>query len=353
MGRIAKRLRLIAVAAAASGALAAPARAEDPIRVVTTLQHLAAHARAVGGDRVEVTALARGDQDPHFIQPTPALMVAANKADAYIEVGLELELWSEHVLDGARNAKVRVGFPGHIFAATGIPVLQRPAVISRAQGDVHPSGNPHVWLDPVSAILEARNVADGLKRLDPAGEKGHEERFARYKLKIAEAHYGAELVRLLGIDTLSTLDRKGSLTGFLEKKSYKGEPLARRLGGWRGKMLKHKGTKLLSYHQEFVYLASAFELDMASTLEPKPGIPPTPGHLAELEKLCAQVKIGALVCAPYNNLSIAEPFSERAGIPLAVVPSDVGAVEEAKDYLSLMDTIVGRLDAALSKGGKK
>ena len=112
---------------AAAAALAAPARAEEPIRVVATLQHLASHLREIGGDRVQVVALARADQDPHFIQPTPSLMVEANRAQLYAEVGLDLELWSEHVIDGARNAKISVGSPGHVYAATGVPAIEVPA----------------------------------------------------------------------------------------------------------------------------------------------------------------------------------------------------------------------------------
>jgi zinc/manganese transport system substrate-binding protein len=333
---------------------ALPARADDaPLHVVATLPHLAEHARAVGGARVEVVNLARGDQDPHFVQATPTLMVEANKADLYIEEGLELELWSEHVLDGARNAKVRVGAPGHVFASQGVPVLEKPTVVSRAQGDVHPNGNPHVWLDPLNAILEARNIADALKVADAAHAAEFEEGFKAYAGRIEKAFYGEEIVRLLGSETLEKLQRKETLDDFLAKKQYKGAPLSEKLGGWKKKLAPYRGAKVIGYHKEWSYFVRCFGIEIVQNLEPKPGIPPTPGHLAELEALVKTTKISAILVCPYNNVGVAESFGERTGIPVALMPPDVGGTPEAKDYVSLMDTIVDKLAAALEKGGAK
>jgi zinc/manganese transport system substrate-binding protein len=345
MNTLKKMLALIAVAATTAVA----AQADEPIRAVATLPHLAAHIREIGGDRVSVVALGRPDQDPHFIQPTPSLMVEANRARLYAEVGLDLELWSEHVIDGARNAQIRVGSPGHVYASERVPALEVPAVISRAQGDVHPRGNPHVWLDPMNGVIEAENIADALKRVDPAGAEAYEKRLVDYRARIQKALFGEELVRMLGADTLTSLARKDALDDFLATKKYKGAPLADKLGGWKKKLLPYRGAKLLAYHREWSYFARQFGMEVVANLEPKPGIPPTPGHLAELEDLAKKTKIAAVVAAPYNNTSLAESFCERTGIPLVVLPTEV--IEETKDYIGLMDTIVDRLAATLAKSG--
>jgi len=352
-----KRTKLVALVSAAALAAAAAAQGtpasagDDTLRIAATLGHLAAHARAVGGNRVTVVQLGRGDQDPHFVQPTPSLMVEANRADLYVEVGLDLELWSEHVLDGARNAKIRVGAPGHVFAAVGIPVIERLAVVSRAQGDVHPNGNPHVWLDPLNAILEAQNVAEALKRVDPASAEAYDRGFKEYKARIEESLFGAELVRLLGAETLTGLARKEALADFLEQKKYKGEPLAKRLGGWLGKMRPHRGKKVITYHRDLSYFARAFGLEVVNTIEPKPGIPPTPGHLAELEKLAASTRLGAVFCTPYQNVGVAEGFAKRTSLPVLVLPVDCGATPETQDYFGLVNQLVEQVSAALAKGG--
>lgn len=342
-----------AALALAAAAATSEARAADPIKVVTTLTHLAAHAREVGGDRVQVQSLGSAGQDPHFIQPTPALMVKANAADSYVEVGLELELWSEHVIDGARNANVRIGSPGHIFAAAGVPVLERPTTISRAQGDVHPNGNPHIWLDPTNAVIEAQNIAEGLKLIDRAGAADYDARFKAYKAKLEKAYFGEELVRLLGADTLTGLAQKGNLHSFLETKKYKGAPLSDKVGGWLKVLWPYRGAKLITYHREWTYFAHAFDLEVVNTLEPKPGIPPTPGHLTELEKLAASTKIGAVVAAPYYNVGLAESFAERVHVPLLVSETEPDDRDGKADYVAYMDKVVDEMAKTLARGGGK
>ncbi|HVY60949.1 MAG TPA: metal ABC transporter substrate-binding protein, partial [Planctomycetota bacterium] len=313
---------------------------------------LAAIAREVGGDKVEAVALARGDYDPHQVAAYPSLMVEANKADLFVEIGLELELWAEHIIDGARNPKIRRTEPGHVWAAAGVHVVEKPAELSRAQGDVHPNGNPHVWNDPPNAIVEARNIADGLARVDPANQAYYDARFEDFKARVERALFGEDLVKTIGAPTLMKLLEKGTLADFLASKKYKGKPLADRLGGWYGKMWPCRGAKVFSFHKEFSYFARTFELDVVANLEPKPGIPPTPGHLEELEKIAREQPIRAVIIAPYNNVALTEGFCKKTGIPLCVVPTDVGGTEDARDYFSLMDGEVNRIAEAIQKSGK-
>ncbi len=323
------------------------ASAEEKIQVVTTLPHLAAHAREVGGDRVEVRALARGDQDPHFIQPTPSLMVAAREADAYVEVGLQLELWSERVLDGARNVDVRVGAPGHLYASAGAVVLEAPALVSRALGDVHPQGNPHVWLHPVNGVQEARNIAAHLERLDPKGGPGYRERFEAYRKRILEGYVGPDLVKILGLDSVEGLAREGKLFSFLESKSYKGKKLIDHAGGWLAKTAPVRGARFIDYHRIAPYMAAAFGVELVGDVEPFPGVPPSPAHLTALEQKVRELGVRAVTHTPYDRVDIARSLAEKTGIRAVEIPSEVGAVAEATDYLTLMDALATRLSEGL------
>ncbi len=353
MRKIALGNVLVLAAALAATDAPRPARADEKPNVVATLPHLAAHARAIGGDRIAVQTLGAADKDPHFITPTPALMVKANAAQLYLEVGLFLELWSEPVLDGARNASIRVGAPGHVYVSAGVAPIEVPATVSRAQGDVHPSGNPHIWLDPLNAIVEARNVAEGLKRIDAAGAADYDARLRDYAAKIEKAYFGEELVRLLGSDTLAGLARKGNLHAFLETKKYKGAPLADKVGGWMKTLWPHRGAKIFTYHREWSYFARAFNFEVVNTLEPKPGIPPSPGHLAELERTAKAQKMSGVLTAPYYNVSLAREFGSRTGIPVLVTSTEPDDTEAKADYVAFMDKLVDEVAKTLAPGGTK
>lgn len=337
-----------ALAAALSMAPGSAAAEEKKIHVVTTLPHLAAHAREVGGDRVEAVALAHGDQDPHYIQATPSLMVEANKADLYVEVGLELELWSEHIVDGSRNANIRVGRPGHVFAHEGVPLLNVPTNLTRAEGDVHPYGNPHIGVSPLNGIIEARNIAAGLARVDPKHEEEYAKRTKDYEERLLRAYAGKELVDILGGDTVLKLGLEGRLIPFLESKKFKGEPLGKRAGGWLGKLLPYAGTKLVAYHAEWNYFSRDFGLTIDTFIEPKPGIPPTPEHLLEVKELMKREKVPAIIYSPYFSVANFEALAHETGAKIVLLPTDVGGVPEAKDYFSLFDAITTRLGDALA-----
>jgi ABC-type Zn uptake system ZnuABC Zn-binding protein ZnuA len=341
-------LGLAAALVLASPLAAAPQdEAARKVRVVATLPHLAAHARAIGGENVEVVALARGDQDPHYVQPTPSLMVEANRADLYLENGLELELWSEHVIDGSRNAAIRVGQKGHVYTSRGMPLLDVPRALTRAEGDVHPYGNPHIWLSPLGGVIEARNVAAGLAAVDPARADDYQKAEEAYEARILSAYAGEELVKLLGAETLLKLGLEGKLLDFLDKKTFKGEKLSKRAGGWLGALLPWRGTKLVAYHKEWPYFEREFGLVISDHIEPKPGIPPTPSHLLEVKERIKREAIPVIIYSPYFSAANFDVLAKETGAKLVLLPTEVGGVPEATDYFRLFDALVGRLKAAL------
>jgi zinc/manganese transport system substrate-binding protein len=328
---------------------ALPAAAADDdakLKVVATLPDVGSIARAVGGDRVEVTTLALGYQDPHYVTPTPALMNAVSRADLFLEVGLSLEIWSERVLDGARNSKVRVGRPGHQFVSSGIRVLAVPKVVTRAQGDLHPQGNPHIWLDPLNGLLMARNTRDALTRVAPQHGPEFEANYIRFRDRLHEALYGAELTKLLGGPVLEKLDRAGKLIGFLTKKKLKGVPLIERLGGMHRTALAFRGKRAIFYHQSWVYFADRFGLDIRGYVEDKPGIAPSARHRDDLIALVKAEKIPVVAVTNYYPKRVPKAICEATGAKLVVLPNATGGEEGAGEYIPFLELLVGRLAEA-------
>lgn len=339
------RLALLLAALAAG----APARADDeqrePLEVVTTLAYLADVARAVGGEEVHVTALAPPGQDPHFVVPSPARSVALRDADVLIETGLQLELWSERVIDGARNARVRPGAPGHLYAAIGLRPLQVPRQQTRAAGDVHVGGNPHVWLDPLNLKAIARNVERTLAKVRPAQAEAFAHNRAAFEAKVDAAFYGERLLGILGPGLLDKLQRSGRLVPFLREKKLAGEPLTAQAGGWLKRALALEGLPIVSYHQVWTYFAHAFGLEVVGTIEEKPGIPPSPAHLEALEQAARSAGARVVTCAPFYPLSRAEGVAERIGGVAVALPTQPGE-EDAADVFAMFDLIFTRLEEA-------
>ena len=329
---------------------ACSAAQEAPARVVTTLPYLADVVRAIGGDEVEVEFLAQPGLDPHFIQPTPGLSVRLAQADALVENGMTLELWSERVIDGARNQQIRPGFPGHVYAATGIRALQVPRMATRAAGDVHLAGNPHVWLDPLNLKHSAKNIEQCLLRVRPRAAEAFAKNRAAFEAKLDEKLYGEELVGLLGAATLNKLQRRGALHGFLRSKQFRGKPLAERVGGWHKRAMPLAGRPLISYHQVWTYFSAGFGIEVAGTIEEKPGIPPSPAHLQQLQELAEAKQVKVVVCAPFYPFSRAEGVAEAIGGTAVLLPTQPGEVEEATDVFAMFDAIFDRLERAAGGG---
>jgi zinc/manganese transport system substrate-binding protein len=325
--------------------LGAPALAA-PLRVVTTLPDYASLAKEIGGDRVTVTAIVRGDQDAHFIRPKPSFATMVRNADVLIDTGLDLETWITTVVDKSGNTRVRSGQPGYVAAAQGMHLLEKPKVMSRSEGGLHIYGNPHVTTSPINMKVAARNIAAGLSKNDPAGKATYERNLAALERRFDQALFGKLLVEILGGQTLCDLADKGTLIPFLRAHNYKGKPLLDSLGGWMGRMMPLRGKPIVTYHKNWVYFVTLFGLDNAGTVEPKPGIPPSAKHVADLVQLMRDRHIRILLAANYFDEKQVRGVASRVDAVPVIVPLYVGGEPGIDDYFQLFDLWANRLLAA-------
>jgi ABC-type Zn uptake system ZnuABC Zn-binding protein ZnuA len=283
------------------------ADAADKVRVVTTIPDLKSLAEAVGGDLVEVDALARGTQNVHDAEVRPSMMLKLRRADLFIANGLELDAWAEVAVQGANNPKVIRGAPGRIEVSRGIPLLDVPAGrVDRSMGDIHPLGNPHFSLDPGLAPIITQTILDGLARVAPR----HRAAF--------EKNRQAFLARLDG-----------------------------EMARWTTTMAPLKGAKVVVYHSTLAYFLRRFGLVQVGTVEERPGIPPSPGHLARLIERMKQEKVKAVLVEPWSDRRLAERIAEEAGAKAVVMATSVGAVKGADNYVAAVDHNVRALADAL------
>ncbi len=316
---------------------AAPARAA--ISVVTTISDLAWVAEEVGGDNVKVRALCSPNEDPHYVSPTPSLVAAVGDADLFVQIGLGLEIWTERLLDGAGNPDVRPGGVGYVLASQGITTKERPSTLSRSQGDLHPDGNPHVWLDPINMKVIVGNVAEGLARVDATHSADYRARAKDLQGRIDVALYGAPLVELLGAGLLDRLARGGQLDAYLDKE-LGGSPLRDRLGGWLGRAAAMRGRSVIYYHQSWVYFADRFGLSVAAYVEDKPGVEPSAAHMKRVVEAAAAERVPVVVVTNYYDARLPRRIAAEAGIEVAVVPIMTGGTEQAPTWFALMDLLV-------------
>jgi len=283
------------------------------LRVVTSLQDLAAIADAIGGDRVETFALAKGYQDPHFVDAKPSFILKLSRADLLIVAGLELEIgYLPPLIDQSRNAKIHPGNPGYLDASIGCDILQRPTqVVTRAMGDVHPYGNPHYWTDPENGRVIARAVAAKLDEIDPAGKATYDR-----NLEAFEA-------------ALNVKERE-----------------------WDAKMAPYAGTKVVTYHESWPNFAKHFKLDIVGTVEPKPGIPPSPTHTLEIIDLIQRDKVPVILVEPYFDTKTPNYIADKTGARVVMFYPSVGGIPAIKDYFRLFDVDVDAFVAAMSGKGK-
>ncbi len=333
----------LAVAAMITVGTAAGSFAQAEIQVVTTLPAYASIAQFVGGNRVVVRAISRGDEDAHFVKPKPSFALMLKRADVFVTTGLDLELWAPTLVDKSGNRKIRDGEPGFVSASAGVVMLDIPDSVSRAGGDVHIYGNPHIHTSPINAKSIAANIAAGLKRVDPAGAADYDANFARFARRIDVSLYGEELVELLGPETLDPLAREGKLIGFLESRQYQGQPLVERLGGWLGEAKPLRGAKIVAYHSNWIYFTRLFGLDVLDFVERKPGIPPSAKHVFELLETIKSQGVKVLLAASYFSRSQIETIAERAGCKAVIValsPMEVSA----DGYFELVDGWINDLE---------
>jgi zinc/manganese transport system substrate-binding protein len=338
-------LSLVVAQALSSSAIAAE------VSVVTTLPDYATFAKAIGGDRVRVEAIVQGNQDAHFIRPKPSFVGLVAGADLLVDTGLDLELWLPTVVDKSGNARVRSGQIGYVSAAQGMNLLEKPTVMSRAEGGVHIHGNPHVTSSPINMRTAARNIAVGLAKVDPEGAAGHRAGAERLVAEIDRRLFGEELVKLLGGDSLCRMAENGTLVPFLEDRTFRGSPLVGRLGGWMKRMMPLRGTAIVTYHKNWVYFAKLFGLEEAGTVEPKPGIPPSPKHVTELVTLMRARKIRIVLAANYFDEQQVRSVAESVGAVAAIVPLYVGGEYGVDDYFALVDRWTDALLKAAREAG--
>lgn len=321
------------------------------LRVVTTLLDYASIAKAIGGDRVDVQAIVRGEQDAHFIRPKPSFVSMVRRADVLVDTGLDLEMWLPTVIDKSGNIHVRSGQPGYVAAAAGLHLLEKPKTFSRIEGGVHIYGNPHITCSPVNMRTVARNIAAGLITNDPGGRKQYEQGCAAFVRDLDERLFGPELVELIGGNELAKLAEEGRLIDFLGHQTYAGAPLLDRLGGWMREMLPLRGTPIATYHKGWVYFLNLFGLKEAGTIEPKPGIPPSPRHVLELVESLRKNDVRLLLAANYFDEQKVRRVADRVGAEAVLAPAYVGGAPGIETYPQLVDLWVRSLRAAAAKKG--
>jgi zinc/manganese transport system substrate-binding protein len=299
--------RALAVSLFAFGLLAVGTEAADKVRVVTTTTDLKALAEAVGGDLVEVDALARGSQNAHDLEVRPSLMVKVRRADLLVVNGLELDQWAEVVVQGANNPKVIPGAPGRVDASAGILVLEVPRTrVDRSMGDVHPVGNPHYTVDPGMAPNITANILEGLVRVAPQ----HRAAFERSREQF--------LARL-------------------------GQAMAK----WAADMAPYKGAKVIVDHNMWPYFLTRFGLVQAGSVEERPGIPATPTHVTKLIAYMKEDKIKVILAVPWADHKLAERIAQETGAKVVLVANGVGALKGTDTYLDTIDYNVKAVAQAL------
>lgn len=283
--------------------------AQAKLSVVATTADFGAIATEIGGDKIDLSTLAKPTEDPHFVDAKPSFIVKLNRADALIEGGAELEIgWLPPLLENARNPKLDPGKPGRISCVKGIPLLEVPTTLDRSKGDVHAAGNPHYTTDPANAKIIAATITEAFCKLDPKSADAYRANLAKFSQR---------------------LDAK--------------------LTAWRRLLDPYQGAQVVTYHNYWIYFARQFGLKMELFLEPKPGIPPTPSHLAEVVTKMKAENIRVIVIQPYLNRKTAETVAGLTGATVLDFASFPGGGKNAgTDYISWMDSLVTSLAKAFA-----
>lgn len=325
--------------------------AQDRLQVVASLPTYGAIAREITGELAQVRSIARGDEDPHFVNPRPSFARLIQQADLFVTTGLDLELWVPGLLDRANNAKVLEGGPGHVVAYAGIELLDVPKSVSRTGGDIHVFGNPHIHTDPINGILIARNILAGLRRVDPANASTYEANEAAFETRLLGRLFGDRLVEMLGAEVLFSLARGHRFWEFAADRTYEDRPLAEHVGGWLAEAAPFRDKQMVCYHKNWAYFSARFGIPCAMYIEPKPGIPPSPGHVRDVIAFMRQNEVPVLFAANYFSRGQVEGVARRTGARAVIVPEHVGGAEGADDYFTLVDLWVERLADAFSDAG--
>jgi len=289
------------------GTLLSPAAEARKLNVVTSTTDMAALTQEVGGDNVNVESIAKGYQDPHFVEAKPSFLLKLRQADLLISVGLQLEIgWLPPLIAQSGNPKIQVGGQGYLDASQFAAILEIPqGNLTRAEGDVHPMGNPHYWLDPDNGRRIARGIATKLADMDPANGAYFQQRFKDFEKRLAAA----------------------------EQK-------------WDAEMKPYRGRKVVTYHRSFPNFAKHFGLDVIGYVEPRPGIPPTPSHTLELIQLMKRENCKIVLVEPYFDLKTPQSIGRETGAQVVVYLPSVGGEKQVTNYFELFDYDIALLTKA-------
>lgn len=321
--------------------------AAAPLKVCVTVSELGSLVREIGGNQVAVIVFAKGTENPHFVEAKPSLIKDLSQADLFIQIGLELEVgWVPVLLQNAANGKVLPGARGNLDTSSAISPLEIPVgTIDRSMGDVHPFGNPHYLTDPLNGLKVAALIRDKLGELRPGEQKYFQERYQAFRQKLGTAMVGERLARKYDFEKLALLYEHGKLLDFL--KTQHDEAL---LGGWLGQMLPYFGAKAVADHNIWPYFGHRFGIVEVGFMEPKPGVPPTTRHLAELIKQMQDQKVKLILASPFFDSRHAQFLAGKTGAKIVEMAHQVGARPGAGDYLGMIDYNVRQLAAALKRG---
>jgi len=281
--------------------------ASAQLKVVTSTTDLSDIARSVGGRLVTATHIGQGYEDPHFVQPKPSFILRLREADVWAYVGLDLEIgWMPLLLDGARNQKINAGAPGHINVSTVIPVLDANRAVDRSQGDVHPLGNPHYWLDPGNARKIGALFRDRFSQLDPKNTATYASNLTAWEAKLTAAEQA-----------------------------------------WQSDLASLKDKPVVAWHTSWRYFAAYTGLRIVGFMEPKPGVPPSPSHLTSLVATMKQSGAKVIIMEPFYDRKTADKVARETGATVLVVPPSVGGVKGLDDYISVMKNAVTTVAATV------
>jgi len=272
--------------------------AAKKLNVVTSTTDLAALTQEVGGDKINVDSIAKGYQDPHFVEAKPSFLLKLRNADLLVSVGLDLEIgWLPPLITQSGNARIQQGANGYLDASEFAEILEIPqGKVTRAEGDVHPLGNPHYWLDPDNGRRLAKGIMGKLDELDPGDSSYFQQRFADFDKRLSQA----------------------------EK-------------GWDAAMAPYHGRKVVTYHRSWPNFAKHFGLEVVGYVEPRPGIPPTPSHTIDLINLMKRENVKVMLIEPYFDLRTPNSVASQTGAKVLVMTPSVGGEKGVDNYFKLFD----------------
>jgi ABC-type Zn uptake system ZnuABC Zn-binding protein ZnuA len=306
--------RVLVGAIAAAALLASVVEAQAALKVITSTQDLASIAQEIGGDKISVDSIAKGYENPHYVEAKPSFILKLHSADLLIVVGRELEVsWLPPLITQSRNSRIQPGSPGYLDASLSARILEIPTgQITRAMGDVHPLGNPHYWLDPGNGRRIAQAIHAKLAQLNPNDAGYFAQRYADFDRRLTDA----------------------------EKR-------------WRAAMAPYKGLKVVTYHRSWPNFAEVFGLDVIGYVEPKPGIPPSPSHTLFLQEEMKRENVKIILVEPYFDLRTPNKIGRETGAKVLVMPPSVGGVKQVNDYFQLFDYDINLLISAIKETGAR